>query len=200
MDAVMASARRRGMPRAAFLLMVDAESQCLFLSDRGGVRHIYAVSTSARGLGEKNGSLQTPRGWHRVAKRHGHDLPTGAHLVARRFTGTVFSPRQWRRGTGDAILSRVLRLEGLEPGRNKGGQVDSFRRMIYLHGTNHEEHVGVNASSHGCIRMNNRDIVDLFSRVRGRAVWVWIGHLTASQPRVAAGNRRPPAKPSAKRR
>lgn len=89
--------------------------------------------------------------------------------------GQVLPPAKWRDGgDADLILSRILWLDGLEPGVNKGGTVDSRARYIYLHGTNHEQLLGTPAS-HGCIRMANRDIAAFFRMVRSRPVFVAIG-------------------------
>ncbi len=165
----------RGLPASGCLMLVDARRQRLFLMRRGRTVKVYAVSTARRGLGEREGSFRTPRGWHAVAAWIGHGLRAGSVLVSRRFTGEVLPAAAWRAdSTDDRILSRILRLRGLEPGTNCGGAVDSFHRTIYVHGTNHEQQLG-RPASHGCIRMANRDVMDLFRRTRGRVTWCWIG-------------------------
>lgn len=135
------------------------------LDDQGQVLRAYPVSTSARGAGEESGSFCTPRGRHYVRAKIGEGLPTHAVFRGRRFTGEICTPelaaatleRDW-------ILSRILWLCGREPGFNRLGPVDTMARYIYIHGTADEAALGTPAS-HGCIRMGNADIVDLFERV-----------------------------------
>ena len=101
----------------------------------------------------------------------------GSVFVARKPTGETVPPQAWKSaGKSDRILSRILRLRGLERGRNLGPGVDSFHRYIYLHGTNQEQLLG-RPASHGCIRMGNQDIVNLFCLLRGRPTWCWIGQV-----------------------
>ncbi len=125
----------------------------------------FAVSTSRYGPGERQDSGCTPRGRHVVRAKIGAGLPSGAVLRARRSTGEIWSPSlaasEPRR---DWILSRILWLSGLEPGRNRLGTVDSMRRFIYIHGTPDTEPMGV-PFSHGCIRMRNDDVIRLFDIV-----------------------------------
>ncbi|HMO50360.1 MAG TPA: L,D-transpeptidase [Kiritimatiellia bacterium] len=169
------AAVRLGMPPDAWLLVVHVENQELIAGVPGSGPLRYPVSTSRLGLGERKDSWRTPRGYHEIVERLGDGLPVGAVLVSRTFTGEVLPSSVWRdEHDGDKILSRILRLAGREPGRNAGGEVDSYDRLIYLHGTNHEQWVGVAPSSHGCIRMKNNDIIDLFDRLRGRAAWVLV--------------------------
>ncbi len=135
------------------------------LDDQGRVLRAYPVSTSARGAGEESGSFCTPRGRHYVRAKIGEGLPAHAVFRGRRFTGEICTPelaaatpeRDW-------ILSRILWLCGREPGFNRLGPVDTMARYIYIHGTADEAALGTPAS-HGCIRMGNADIVDLFERV-----------------------------------
>ncbi len=135
------------------------------LDDQGRVLRGYPVSTSARGAGEESGSFCTPRGRHYVRAKIGEGLPAHAVFRGRRFPGEICTPelaaatpeRDW-------ILSRILWLCGREPGFNRLGPVDTMARYIYIHGTADEAALGTPAS-HGCIRMGNADIVDLFERV-----------------------------------
>ncbi|MEK8088216.1 L,D-transpeptidase [Thermithiobacillus plumbiphilus] len=125
----------------------------------------YPISTAIRGMGEARGSYQTPRGAHYVRARIGSGLPLGAVLVGRRWTGEIYTPALGRAHPGrDWILTRILWLCGLEPGRNRGGNVDTFRRYIYIHGTPDLNLLGQPAS-HGCVRMDSRDVLDLYDRV-----------------------------------
>ena len=122
----------------------------------------YVCSTAAAGPGEKIDSLCTPTGWHEIYRCIGGELPEGAVLNGRTWTNDVWNPSQ--PGKADLILSRVLWLRGLEPGHNQGGDVDTQARYIYIHGTHDEQHLGT-PMSHGCIRLSNRDVIDLFGRV-----------------------------------
>lgn len=123
------------------------------------------VSTALNGAGELNGSGCTPRGLHQVRAKIGAGLPCGAVLRGRRWTGEVFSPELQAQCPGrDWILTRILWLSGCELGRNRLGRVDTFRRYIYLHGTPDSEPMGV-PLSHGCVRLRNADLLDLFARV-----------------------------------
>lgn len=144
-------------------LLIDLSQQVLQLLDEtGGPLGQYPVSTGARGAGELTGSQQTPRGWHRIHALIGGDQPSGAVFVARQATGEVYSPAlAAEHPDRDWILSRIVWLDGLEPGFNLGGQVGTLQRYIYLHGTPDSEPMGQPAS-HGCIRMRNEDLIALF--------------------------------------
>lgn len=125
----------------------------------------YPISTAARGAGEQSGSYQTPRGEHYVRARIGQGQPANTVFVARRPTGEVWTSALGEQAPErDWILSRILWLCGREPGRNRLGQCDSMRRYIYIHGTA-DEHLLGQPASHGCIRMANADVIDLFERV-----------------------------------
>ena len=152
-------------------ICVDIERQRLILLEDGRSVVEYPVSTAAKGHGCDAGSYKTPIGWHRIRLKIGDGHPPGAVFVGRRPTGEVFSPDLGRAAPGrDWILTRILWLEGLEPGLNRGGSVDTLRRYIYIHGTP-DEGMDHPPGSHGCIRMYNSHIVDLFSRVcRGTRV------------------------------
>lgn len=146
-------------------IRVDVAAQCLELWRDGRLEAAWPVSTARKGVGERSGSEQTPRGRHYVRARIGRGLPRGAVLRGRRPTGEVWSAELARAQPGrDWILTRILWLCGCEPGRNRLGEVDSQRRYIYIHGTPDSEPMGV-PLSHGCIRMRNDDILELFERV-----------------------------------
>ncbi|MEO6148368.1 MAG: L,D-transpeptidase [Sulfuriferula sp.] len=133
----------------------------------------YQVSTAANGAGELFGSYQTPRGQHVVRVKIGTNLPLGAVFVGRRPTGEIWSPELAAQSPGrDWILTRILWLSGKEPGFNRLGNMDTMRRYIYIHGTPDDQPVGV-PGSHGCIRMANADVADLFDRIPVRTpVWI----------------------------
>jgi lipoprotein-anchoring transpeptidase ErfK/SrfK len=140
---------------------VDLSRQRLDL--RGGDRLLrrYSVSTGANGPGERMGSGCTPRGLHRVRIKIGQGCPTGAVFRGRRWTGEVYSSElAAAEPERDWILTRILWLTGLESGRNRGRDVDTLRRFIYIHGCPESEPMGV-ACSHGCVRMHNSQIEEL---------------------------------------
>jgi len=138
-------------------IYIDVEKQEL----RAGGR-VYPVSTAKNGLGEKNGSFCTPRGRHIVRARIGTGQPLRAVFVRRRPTGEVWTPELHARYPGrDWMLTRILWLSGCEPGFNRLGEVDTMRRVIYIHGTHDFAEMG-KPGSHGCIRMRNEDVAELF--------------------------------------
>lgn len=147
------------------LLHISIADQMLYGLQAGRLRVRCAVSTALNGAGEDNGSGCTPRGLHQVRARIGAGLPLAAVLRGRRWTGEVWTPELHEQFPGrDWILTRILWLSGLEPGRNRLGSVDTFRRYIYLHGTPDTEPMGT-ALSHGCIRLRNTDMLALFERL-----------------------------------
>ncbi|MFQ6571752.1 L,D-transpeptidase family protein [Pseudomonas sp. UM16] len=147
------------------LLHISLADQCLYGFARGQLRVRVAVSTAVNGGGERNGSGCTPRGLHQVRAKIGAGLPQGAVLRGRRWTGETWTPTLHAQYPGrDWILSRILWLSGCEPGINRNGSVDTFRRYIYLHGTPDCEPLGV-PLSHGCVRLRNADLLHLFDRV-----------------------------------
>ena len=144
-------------------IRIDIARQCLelFGEDDACVRR-YAVSTALNGAGEEAGSYRTPRGRHRIRARIGEGLPDGTVFRGRRPSGEYWTPAFAAEHPGrDWILSRILWLCGEEPGRNRLGAVDSMRRYIYIHGTGDDQPLGV-PRSHGCVRMRNSDIIELF--------------------------------------
>jgi L,D-transpeptidase YbiS len=106
------------------------------LDEAGRVQRRYLVSTSGRGLGERNGSFRTPRGRHIVRAKIGAGAPANTVFVERRPTGEIYTPELAARFPGrDWILTRILWLSGCEPGFNRLGEVDTMRRFIYIHGS-----------------------------------------------------------------
>ena len=148
---------------------VDTRLQQLYLwepyPDGDMLIRQYPVSTAANGAGEQTGSHCTPRGRHRIADKIGADTPLGTAFKSRQPTGEIWTPELDVEYPGrDWILTRILWLEGLEPGKNQGGSVDTHDRFIYIHGTNEEHKLGMPAS-HGCVRMKNEDVAELFKLV-----------------------------------
>ncbi len=140
------------------LVVVDPFRQRLGFLEDGVLRAVFTISTAANGLGCEDGSFRTPVGWHRIHARIGEGAERGTVFRSRIPTGEV-----WRGEPGkeDLILTRVITLEGLEKGVNQGPGCDSKDRTIYLHGTNQEGLLG-KPVSHGCIRLSNRDVTELF--------------------------------------
>ena len=160
--------RALGRPGAPFrelpprLLVVDVERQRMSLVEDGIEIAAYPVSTAAAGVGGEDGSYRTPPGWHRIHARIGAGAPSGAVFESRAPTGEVWNGE---RRADDLILTRILTLEGLEDGINRGPGHDSLTRYIYIHGTNHEGALG-QPVSHGCVRVANAGMIDLFDRVQ----------------------------------
>ncbi|MCP4291245.1 MAG: L,D-transpeptidase [bacterium] len=148
-------------------LLVDSNSQQLFLVREGMINNQWNVSTALNGLNNKENSGGTPPGVHKVARKIGKRATSGAVFESRKLTGENWVP-EWNKDEElkkrDLVLSRILVLDGLEPGVNQGPGIDSRERYIYVHGTNREDLIG-QPVSHGCIRMNNSGIIDLFELV-----------------------------------
>ena len=147
------------------LVRIDLDRQRLELHVHGEPCRSWPVSTAANGPGEREGSECTPRGSHVIRAKIGAGAAPGTVFVARRPTGERYTPALGAaRPERDWILTRILWLSGLEPGRNRLGRVDTMRRYIYIHGCPDEVDI-TTPGSHGCIRMRNDDVIDLFDRV-----------------------------------
>ncbi|MBS3785976.1 MAG: L,D-transpeptidase [Gammaproteobacteria bacterium] len=144
---------------------VSLTEQTLTLHKGNEPQICWPVSTGTAGPGEFRDSGATPRGWHRVRIKIGEAAPRGAVFVGRRWTGEIHTPELNRAfPERDWILSRILWLTGLESGRNRGGSVDTLSRFIYIHGCPDGSTLG-QPDSHGCIRMANDAVIDLFSLI-----------------------------------
>jgi len=145
------------------IIFIDARKQQLHWIDIDEAESkTYAISTAAKGLGNRIESFKTPIGIHRVKQKIGGGEPVGMVFKARLPTGKVSKKTDNREE--DEITSRILWLDGLEQGFNSGGVHDSYTRYIYIHGTSDEKRIG-QPVSHGCIRMKNQDVIDLFDEV-----------------------------------
>jgi UDP-N-acetylmuramate--L-alanine ligase len=165
-------------PGEVFLVQ-SVEAQALLVCRRETIVQRYDASTSRFGSGIRENSFKTPLGIHRINQKIGSGAPEGRIFIERRDTGA-----DWDRvSTEDnLILTRILRLEGLEEGINKGAGVDSYERLIYIHGTNREDLVGT-PLSHGCLCLRNKDVIRLFELVReGTLVYI-------DPPPLIIGNR-----------
>ena len=156
------------------LIYVDIETQQLFLLNKGKLSKNYLISSSYYGTGSKENSLRTPLGRHEIYKKLGENLPINAILKGRVWNGAVAEIIREPIDTEfDHVTSRILWLDGLEIGKNKGKGIDSRERYIYIHGTAEEGLIGKPASD-GCIRMYNRDVIELFDLVDEKAqVWIY---------------------------
>ena len=148
------------------LIQVDLSRQKLYCFHNQQLVFEFSVSTAKNGPGEAENSGCTPRGWHEVVEIIGLEYKKNAVFVGRVWTGEIYSAyldqqfpeRDW-------ILSRIIRIRGLEPGKNAGPGVDTYDRYIYIHGTPDKEPMGI-AKSHGCIRMRNNDVIKLSNWVK----------------------------------
>jgi lipoprotein-anchoring transpeptidase ErfK/SrfK len=148
-----------------FVLVNIAQQQMLVISNNTMLK-TYTVSTAKAGIGAEKNSNKTPLGVHRIKNKIGDKAPLGTIFFARQapgqiaeiYTDTTDTPK-------DYVTTRILWLDGLEPGKNKGGKVDSYERYIYIHGTHEEGFLG-KPMSMGCIRMKNKDVIELFSLVK----------------------------------
>jgi len=142
-----------------------ADQELELLDDDGRTLRRHPVSTAANGPGEEAGSYRTPRGQHIVRAKIGADQPLNTVYSGRRPTGEIYAPELGKtQPERDWILSRILWLSGTEPGFNRLGQCDTMRRYIYIHGTPDEAFEQA-PRSHGCIRMRNADLIELFDAV-----------------------------------
>ena len=144
------------------VIYVSIKKQTLYHIQHDIIIKEYVISSSAYGIGSTAGSNKTPLGLHSVKKKYGEKIPINGVMVARVFHGkiaTIYNDET--KSKNDDITSRILWLEGLEKGKNKGKGVDSFDRYIYIHGTSEEGRLG-KPVSHGCIRMKNKEVIDLY--------------------------------------
>ncbi|MDI1230338.1 MAG: L,D-transpeptidase [Methylobacter sp.] len=146
-------------------LDIGIASQQLTIYADGNPVQVYPVSTAKKGVGQLMGSECTPTGWHNIRAKIGAGQRLNSVFVGRRATGEIYSADLGRQyPQRDWILTRILWLGGLEPHKNRYGKVDTTWRYIYIHGCP-DQLVQGSPESHGCIRMKNADVLDLFNRV-----------------------------------
>ena len=147
------------------IIKVSIKNQELSLFNKDTLSRKYLISSSFKGTGQLEGSFKTPLGRHVIRAMIGKNLPKFTIFEARRSSGKLWSEgMSIEKPNYDWILSRILWLSGTEIGMNRLGRVDTMRRYIYIHGTPHEDLLGT-PSSHGCIRMSNANIIELFELV-----------------------------------
>ncbi len=144
---------------------IEISSQRLFLKENGQIIRSYPVSSSSFGEGQIENSFKTPYGKHKIKTKIGTNVNKNNFFISRQHipqsATIIHEPIDSK---DDFITSRIMWLEGEEEGFNRGGSVDSFKRYIYIHGTHEEGLIGQKAS-HGCIRMLNHDVIELFELV-----------------------------------
>ena len=144
------------------LLFISVKDQKMYHIKNNELIKEFIISSSAYGTGNKAGSNKTPLGLHKVKEKFGEKTPINGRMIGRVFYGQVATIyNDTTRSKTDDITSRILWLEGLEVDKNKGEGIDSYKRYIYIHGTSEEGRLGIPAS-HGCIRMKNKEVIDLY--------------------------------------
>lgn len=146
-------------------ILISIGNQKLYHLLNGIIISTYEISSSEYGIGNNQGSNKTPIGLHRIRKKYGKNTPENGKMIGRIYTGKIAKIySDLTRSKTDDVTSRILWLEGLEKGKNRGDGIDSFKRYIYIHGTSEEGRIGI-PSSHGCIRMKNKDIINLYKKL-----------------------------------
>jgi hypothetical protein len=167
-DACVATCERLNIAPTHYLLVVNISGQNVSLYEEGRFVKQYPCSTSRFGIGQVEGSNQTPLGMHRIAEKIGDGEPPGTVFKSRQVVGHVSDIGI----TSARITTRILWLEGLEPGFNQGSNVDSHSRYIYIHGTGDQASIGRPDSS-GCIHLADTDLIALFDLLpSGTLVWI----------------------------
>jgi hypothetical protein len=174
--AALRACARHGVVPTRYFLWVNIARQTTSLFDRPvangmvyehGLLKTLRCSTSKFGIGEKENSNMTPRGLHRIAKKIGGGWPVGTAFKSRQVVGFT-----WNGHPMAPITNRIFWLEGLEPGFNRGGNVDTFARYIYIHGTGNETTLG-RPDSHGCVHLSGADLIPLYDLLpEGTLVWI----------------------------
>ena len=144
------------------LIYISIKDQELYHIKNKKKINTYKISSSKYGVGSQDGSNKTPLGLHKIKEKHGDNVPINGKIKGRIFKGEIATIyHDTTKSKTDDITSRLFWLEGLEKGKNKGDGIDSYNRYIYIHGTSEEGSLGRPASQ-GCIRMKNKDIIDLY--------------------------------------
>ena len=147
------------------VLYISLVNQRMYHYKDGSIIRDFIISGAAKGAGNQSGSNQTPTGLHNICQKIGDDVPLGGILKSKVYTGKVATIYTDSTDVeDDHVTTRIMSLCGEEPGINKGGNVDSFNRYVYIHGTPEEGLLGQPAS-HGCIRMVNQEVIELYESV-----------------------------------
>lgn len=148
------------------VLYVNIDEQKMYHIKKNKTVESYTISSSKYGTGNKAGSNKTPLGLHKVKSKFGEKTPINGRMIGRVFYGqiaTIYTDKT--KSKTDDVTSRILWLEGQESGVNKGEGIDSYKRYIYIHGTSEEGILGTPAS-HGCIRMKNKEVIELYNKIK----------------------------------
>ncbi len=146
-------------------LLVNVSEQKLYVQKKNKVLKSYSISTGKAGVGQEIDSYKTPLGQHKICEKIGANCPVNTIFVGRKPNGQIYSEEfALKKPDSNFILTRILWLSGLELGKNQGGEVDTKNRYIYLHGCPDSTPIGI-PLSHGCIRLRNKDILELFDLV-----------------------------------
>jgi len=149
-----------------YQIIIDISEQRLYLFEKEVLKQSFPVSTSSFGEGSKENSFKTPLGLHQIKSKIGTNVPINTIFISRENTNKKAKIINKKIDSADDfVTSRILWLDGLEIGKNKGSGVDSYDRYIYIHGTHEEGLIGQKAS-HGCIRMFNQDVIYLYEKVK----------------------------------
>lgn len=155
--------KNRNLPSS--FICIEIKNQKLYFIEEKKITDIYSISSSEKGIGNKAGSNKTPIGIHRIKSKIGDNVPINSRFIGRKLTGEIIEViSDTSKGDLDIISTRIMWLSGEEYGINKGNGIDSYERYIYIHGTNEEGRIGI-PSSHGCVRMKNKDVIDLYRKV-----------------------------------
>lgn len=172
MEQVNQTCARLGIKPGERVLVVRIGTATMQFFRRGELVKSHVISLSKRPPSNVKNSLGTPRGLHEIAERVGAGQPPGMVFKSRVPTGKHYFEYPNHAAEENLITGRILWLRGLEPGVNRGGDVDTYERYVYIHGTNHEDRIGEPLSS-GCVLMRNLEIVELYEQVRvGDLVWI----------------------------
>lgn len=159
------------------ILVVDTKKQTLVLMENNAIKKSYTISTGTRGVGQRANTFRTPQGLHRINEKIGEGVPRYGIFHRRQFTGLAWKPQKRQAHKKDYISTRILRLEGLQPGLNKGKDrlgriIDTETRAVYIHGTTMEWKLG-HPSTKGCVHMSADDVIKLYNEVpAGTLVWI----------------------------
>lgn len=159
------------------MIVVDTKKQILALFEQNKVKKTFTISTGTRGLGQQANTFKTPVGLHRINEKIGEGVPKYGIFHKRRYIGHAWKPISRHKQRKDFISTRIIRLEGLQPGFNKGRDgrgrsVDTENRGVYIHGTTMEWKLG-KPSTKGCVHMSAKDVIALFNEVpNGTLVWI----------------------------
>jgi len=164
-------AERDIKPTSRVILVSIAEQQ-LYLFENTEIIKSFSVSTGIKPPSNTKDSGGTPKGLHRIARKIGDGAPLGEVFKGRKSIGKRYWELSEEQQAPNLVATRILWLEGLEPGYNQGKGCDSFERYIYIHGTNHEDKIGQPASG-GCIVLSNKEAIELFDAAdEGDLVWI----------------------------